>query len=152
MDTRKSIEFLTKNAKETMGLGEESAQKVLETRSGERAAILGLIGNLGGGKTTFLHGFAKGLGIKEKVNSPTFIIMRRYKMQDARYKNFYHLDCYRLNKPREILDLGWKEIIENPKNIVAVEWAGKMKKIMPQETIWLNFEFVNDKTRKIVLK
>ena len=78
--------------------------------------------------------------------------MRRYKMQDARYKNFYHLDCYRLNKPREILDLGWKEIIENPKNIVAVEWAGKMKKIMPQETIWLNFEFVNDKTRKIVLK
>jgi len=152
MDTRKSIEFLTKNAKETMGLGEESAQKVLETRSGERAAVLGLIGNLGGGKTTFLHGFAKGLGIKEKVNSPTFIIMRRYKMQDARYKNFYHLDCYRLNKPREILDLGWKEIIENPKNIVAVEWAGKMKKIMPQETIWLNFEFVNDKTRKIVLK
>src|SRR3989344_5175667 len=147
MDTRKSIEFLTKNAKETMGLGEESAQKVLETRSGERAAVLGLIGNLGGGKTTFLHGFAKGLGIKEKVNSPTFIIMRRYKMQDARYKNFYHLDCYRLNKPREILDLGWKEIIENPKNIVAVEWAGKMKKIMPQETIWLNFEFVNDKTR-----
>ena len=152
MDTRKSIEFLTKNAKETMGLGEESAQKVLETRSGERAAVLGLIGNLGGGKTTFLRGFAKGLGIKEKVNSPTFIIMRRYKMQDARYKNFYHLDCYRLNKPREILDLGWKEIIENPKNIVAVEWAGKMKKIMPQETIWLNFEFVNDKTRKIVLK
>ena len=152
MDTRKSIEFLTKNAKETMGLGEESAQKVLETRSGERAAVLGLIGNLGGGKTTFLHGFAKGLGIKEKVNSPTFIIMRRYKMQDTRYKNFYHLDCYRLNKPREILDLGWKEIIENPKNIVAVEWAGKMKKIMPQETIWLNFEFVNDKTRKIVLK
>lgn len=152
MDTRKSIEFLTKNAKETMGLGEESAQKVLETRSGERAAVLGLIGNLGGGKTTFLRGFAKGLGIKEKVNSPTFIIMRRYKMQDTRYKNFYHLDCYRLNKPREILDLGWKEIIENPKNIVAVEWAGKMKKIMPQETIWLNFEFVNDKTRKIVLK
>ncbi len=100
---------------------------------GRGALILSLEGDLGGGKTTFLQGFAKGLGIKEKILSPTFVIMRKSKIknQKSKFNNFYHIDCYRIQKPKEILDLGWKEIIKNPRNIVAVEWAEKISKILP---------------------
>jgi len=109
---------------------------------------------LGGGKTTFLQGFSKGLGIKQKITSPTFVIMRRYKIQNTGYKiqNFYHIDCYRVEKPKEILDLGFKEIISNPQNIVAVEWVDRIRKIMPKNTIWIKFDFVNKNTRQISIK
>lgn len=137
--------IITQSAGETKKLGEKLAREILRLKSRKKAPVLGLVGDLGGGKTTFLQGFAKGLGIKEKILSPTFIIMRRF-------KNFYHIDCYRVKKPKEILDLGFKEIIANPKNIIAVEWADRVRKIMPQHTIWIKFEFVDNKTRKITLK
>ncbi|PIQ07338.1 MAG: hypothetical protein COW72_00855, partial [Candidatus Nealsonbacteria bacterium CG18_big_fil_WC_8_21_14_2_50_37_10] len=70
-----------------------------------------------------------------------------YKIQ-----NFYHIDCYRVEKPKEILDLGFKEIISNPQNIVAVEWVDRIRKIMPKNTIWIKFDFVNKNTRQISIK
>ncbi len=124
---------------------------------GREALILALEGDLGGGKTTFLQGFAKGLGIKEKILSPTFILMRRHQIPNSKsqtnskFENFYHIDYYRIQKPKEILDLGWKEIIKNPRNIVAVEWAEKISKILPKEATKIKFEFINKKTRKIVI-
>lgn len=138
--------FLTTSPRQTQKLGEKIARGLFkETKSGSGAKVLGLAGGLGGGKTTFLQGFARGLGIKEKILSPTFIIIRRI-------KNFHHVDCYRVKESKELLDLGFKEIISDPGNIVAVEWADRIKKIMPKETIWLGFEFVDDKTRKITIK
>jgi tRNA threonylcarbamoyladenosine biosynthesis protein TsaE len=67
----------------------------------------------------------------------------------CKFANFYHIDCYRISKPKEILELGFKEITSNPKNIVAVEWAEKIKKILPKDAIWVNFEFINKKNRRI---
>ena len=116
-----------------------------------KALIFGLEGDLGGGKTTFLQGFAKGLGIKQRITSPTFIIFRKFKIKDSRFKNFYHIDCYRISKPKEILDLGFKEIISNSKNIVTIEWAERIQKILPRETIIIKFEFIDQKTRKITI-
>lgn len=110
-----------------------------------QAMVLALVGDLGGGKTTFLQGFAKGLGIKEKILSPTFIIVRRI-------KNFYHIDCYRIKKSKELLDLGFKEIIADPKNIIAIEWADRIRKIMPRGTVWIDFKFIDNKTREIVIQ
>jgi len=91
------------------------------------------------------------MGIKQQIVSPTFVIMRRYKIQDTKYKiqKFYHIDCYRIKKPKEILDLGFEEIISDPQNIVAVEWVDKIRRIMPKNTIWIKFEFLNEKIRKI---
>ncbi|GAI22799.1 unnamed protein product, partial [marine sediment metagenome] len=105
-------------------------------------------GDLGGGKTTFLQGFAKGLGIKEKILSPTFIILRKFLIPKSQFLNFFHIDCYRISRPKEILDLGFKEIISNSKNIVTIEWAERIQKILPKETIILKFEFINQKTRR----
>lgn len=135
----------TKSPGQTRKAGFALAKMLLREKPGKRALVLGLAGDLGGGKTTFLQGFAKGLGIKEKVLSPTFIIMRR-----TGY--FYHIDCYRLQEPKELLFLGFKKIVSDPKNIVTVEWADKVKKIMPRDTVWVEFDFIDKNKRKIVIR
>jgi tRNA threonylcarbamoyladenosine biosynthesis protein TsaE len=114
---------------ETQRLAMALAQKILKSKPKKAGFVLALEGELGAGKTTFLQGFAKGLGIKEKILSPTFVIMRRYGIRNTKYGilNFYHIDCYRIQKPKEILDLGVKEIISN-------------------------FEFVDELKRKIVIE
>jgi len=147
------LKYLTANPSQTKKLGEILAKEILKTQPKKIAQILGLEGDLGGGKTTFLQGFAKGLGIKQRILSPTFIIMRKSKIQYpiSNIQYLIHIDCYRIKKPKEILDLGFKEIITNPQNIVAVEWADRIRKIMPKTMIWIRFEFVDKKTRKITL-
>jgi len=65
---------------------------------------------------------------------------------------FYHIDCYRIKKPKEILDLGFKEVISSPKNIVTIEWADRIKKIIPKEAIWINFKFISKNAREIMLQ
>ena len=102
------------------------AKDILAEGNKNSAVVLALSGDLGAGKTTFLQGFARGLGIKEVVNSPTFIVMKRFKIYDLRFKNFYHIDCYRLESEKDLEGLGFKEIISNPKNIVAIEWPEKI--------------------------
>jgi len=142
----------TKSPAQTKKLGELLAKEILQTHIRKEALILGLEGDLGGGKTTFLQGFAKGLGIKEKITSPTFVIIKRFHVLCSMSHDFYHLDCYRIQKPKEILDLGFRKIISNPKNIIVVEWADRVRKIMPKRVIWITFKFVNKNKRKIVIK
>jgi len=148
----------TKNFRETQKLGRKLAREFLGTAHlCNGALVIGLEGDLGGGKTTFVQGFAKGLGIKEKVLSPTFVILKKFKITKAKsitqkFKTFFHIDCYRIQNPKELLDLGFKEIISEPENIVIIEWAERVKKILPKETITLKFEFIDEKVREIVLK
>ncbi|PIR72665.1 MAG: tRNA (adenosine(37)-N6)-threonylcarbamoyltransferase complex ATPase subunit type 1 TsaE [Candidatus Nealsonbacteria bacterium CG10_big_fil_rev_8_21_14_0_10_36_24] len=145
-------EYITSSSAQTKKLGQKLAKDILKKKPEKTAFVIGLEGELGSGKTTFVQGFAKALGIKEKVLSPTFVIIKRFQFNNLtikQFNNFYHLDCYRIKKPRELLDLGFKEIISNPRNIVAVEWADKIKKIMPEDVLWINFEFIDEKKRKI---
>ncbi len=135
-------EYITTSAGQTKKLAEKLAKEILKRPLGKWAVVLGLEGELGAGKTTFLQGFAKGLGIKEKILSPTFVLMKRF-------NNFYHIDCYRLDKPKEILGLGFKEIISNPKNIVAIEWADRIKSILPKDCLIIKFIFLS-KTKRCV--
>lgn len=144
-----SERFSTKSVYQTRKLGKEIARKVSRVKPKMKAVILALRGELGSGKTTFVQGFARGLGIKEKIFSPTFILIRRHTLQDMRYKNFYHIDCYRLKKPKELLGLDFKDIISNPQNIVAVEWAEKVKRTMPRGSIKIKFKFIGKNTRQI---
>jgi len=151
----KKKEILTNSPAQTKKLGENIAKKILKREAKKNQAfIIGLEGELGGGKTTFLQGFAKGLGIKQRITSPTFVIMKKFKIENCKFKieNFYHLDCYRVNKSKEILDLGFKEIISNPRNIVAIEWAERIKKILPKNTLIVRFEFIDETKRKICIR
>jgi tRNA threonylcarbamoyladenosine biosynthesis protein TsaE len=156
------LKFLTSAPQQTKKAGEILAKEILNTTPCKKALVLGLVGDLGGGKTTFIQGLAEGLGIRERVLSPTFVLIKKflisnYQLQPSRRSswgsaNFYHIDCYRIQKSKELLDLGFREIIANPRNVVAVEWADKIRKIMPRGTIWISFEFIDNKTRKIVLE
>jgi tRNA threonylcarbamoyladenosine biosynthesis protein TsaE len=139
-------------------LGEEITELFLK----DKPFVLGLEGELGGGKTTFLKGLAKGFGIKEKILSPTFLIFKKFKIplqkrnsktkRNIRPRFFYHLDCYRIEKEKDLLDLGFQKIIADPDNVIAVEWADKIKKIMPLNTIWIKFRFMNKNKREIVIR
>ena len=157
------MEILTISSKQTKKIGKILAEEILKLPLKNEAFILGLRGELGGGKTTFLQGFAKGLGIKKRILSPTFLIFKKFKIpsvkripsknkKDSKFHSFYHIDCYRIKKERGILNLGFKEIISDSKNIIAVEWADKIKKIMPRNTIWIEFRFMNRNKREIVIK
>jgi tRNA threonylcarbamoyladenosine biosynthesis protein TsaE len=136
------MEHITKSTAETQKLGKRIGA---DLRGG---GILALTGELGSGKTTFVQGLAKGLKIKQRIISPTFIIVRKYR---AKAKNFYHVDLYRLEGDlgSEIENLGLRDIWKDPKNIVVIEWAEKIKKYLPQNTIWIEFENLGGEKRKI---
>ena len=149
--------YTTNNYKQTQRLGEKLARDLSSPRkrgSGSGAIILALHGNLGGGKTTFLQGFAKGLGVKEKILSPTFVMMKhfKFKISNLKFTDFYHIDCYRMNNAKDIIELGFNDIIKNPCNIVAIEWPEKIKKFLPKNLIKIDFKFIDEKTREIKFK
>ena len=158
------MRYLTYSAGQTRKIGEVFAKKIKKIMSSKgRALVIGLKGELGGGKTTFLQGFAKGLKIKEKILSPTFILMRKFsipqgknekskKFLPLKFKYFYHIDCYRIKDSGEILGLGFNKIISDPQNIIAIEWADRVRKILPKNTLMLEFEFINKNTRRIAVK
>ncbi|OGZ46184.1 MAG: tRNA (adenosine(37)-N6)-threonylcarbamoyltransferase complex ATPase subunit type 1 TsaE [Candidatus Ryanbacteria bacterium RIFCSPHIGHO2_02_FULL_48_12] len=118
------------------------------------ALVLALEGDLGGGKTTFTQGFAKGLGIKDKIASPTFVLMKIYKISglNTHFERFVHIDAYRLDHPHELVHLGWRDLARDPHNIILVEWASKVKKLIPKEAVHIQFAFVDKKTRTITVK
>jgi tRNA threonylcarbamoyladenosine biosynthesis protein TsaE len=136
---------VTKSAQETQALGEKIANNL---KGGE---VLALTGELGSGKTTFLQGLAKGLGIKERILSPTFIMMRSYPITDRQspVTNFYHVDLYRVENEKDVEGLGLEEIWSDPRNIVAIEWAEKIKKILPKKRIDIYFKYLKEDEREI---
>ena len=143
---KKIFEILSESPSQTKKIGKILANEFLKT-SAKKALVLGLIGDLGGGKTTLLQGFAVGLGVKEKILSPTFVLIKKF--QIPKFKNFYHIDCYRIQKSKELIDLGLKEIIANSRNIVAFEWADRIKRVLPKDTTILKFTFIDKNKRKI---
>lgn len=132
------MEVITKSARETTEFGRKLGSSL------KGGKILALVGSLGAGKTTFVQGLAEGLGIKAKIISPTFILMRHY-------GNLYHLDLYRLedNVWREVVNLGAPDFWGRQENIFVIEWAEKIKDHLPKETIWINFEQTTEEERKI---
>jgi tRNA threonylcarbamoyladenosine biosynthesis protein TsaE len=139
----------TQNAKETQKLGRILAEEILKTKlKNKKALVLSLEGNLGSGKTTFVQGLAKGLGIKDKITSPTFVILKRYTFGK---RNFYHIDCYRIVNSKDILELGFGEIVSQPENIIVIEWAEKIKNILPRDSFWIKFEHLDKNKRRILI-
>jgi tRNA threonylcarbamoyladenosine biosynthesis protein TsaE len=142
--------MLTHSPKQTQKIAELLIKTILENpRKSPR--IFCLQGDLGAGKTTFIQGAARALKIKNKILSPTFVIMKDFPLL-APFKKFYHIDCYRIEKPKEILNLGFKEIIKNPGNLVFIEWPERIRKIIPKNAVWLEFEVKGKNKRGIKVK
>ena len=99
---------------------------------GENATIVALSGDLGAGKTTLTQSISRELGIHENVISPTFVIMKSYKINTGKHEQLIHIDAYRLNSAKELITLGWQEIISDPKNLVLIEWPERVEEIIPK--------------------
>jgi tRNA threonylcarbamoyladenosine biosynthesis protein TsaE len=133
--------FITTSSSQTKKLGQMLAE---ELHGGE---IICLSGDLGAGKTTFAQGILKGLEIKGPFTSPTFNIIKTYKIN---LLTIYHIDAYRINS-KDLIDLGWKDFAGKPNSIVIMEWAERVKKIIPASAFWISFKWLNDKERELTL-
>lgn len=132
--------YLTYSEEETKKLAQNLAKKF-------KKGVLALTGDLGTGKTTFATGFAKGLGIKEKIISPTFMLIRQHQIPNSD-KLFYHIDLYRI---KDLTQLGLREITSNLDNIILIEWAEKAKHLLPTNTTFINLKVLDKNKREITL-
>lgn len=122
--------------KETRAFAETIAASISENRR-----IFALHGDLGAGKTAFSGFFLRALGVKESVLSPTFVIMKRYPLPSAShpFTSAYHIDCYRLSRAEELDVLGFREAVADPKNIMLIEWADRVRNAIPEGAVWIRF-------------
>lgn len=133
------MESITKSTEETKKLAIELAKKT------KKGSVLALYGDLGSGKTTFTRFFVEALGLKNRVQSPTFVVARKYG-----YIN--HVDLYRLTDEKEAKDIGIEEILTDSDSITLIEWPEIIKNILPEKTIKIYFEYIDENTRKITIK
>lgn len=124
------VVYESASEKETARIAAELARDV------KPGTILCLDGDLGTGKTVFTQGFAKGLGITEPVNSPTFTIMQLY--EQGRLP-LYHFDVYRIANPMEMEEIGYEDYFYG-RGVCLVEWAVLVREIIPEQAIWVRLE------------
>ncbi len=130
----------------TKDLAKKIARKL---RGGD---VLALTGELGGGKTTFIQGLASELGVTKNITSPSFLILKKYKVAGGEFKEFYHIDAYRLKNSCDLAGLGAEEIMADKNSVVAIEWAEKVKELLPKNAIHISFSYLKGNSRQILIK
>lgn len=112
------------------------------------ADIVALIGELGAGKTCLTQGIARGLGVPERyqITSPTFTLINEYQGRLI----LYHLDLYRLKVFQDMEDIGYEEYLFG-EGVSIIEWAEKIRHILPDETIFISFTYLGETQREIVI-
>lgn len=155
------MQFLSKNVEETAEIARDFSAK-LKLKEKE-ATVVGLYGELGSGKTTFMKYLADYFGVRDTIQSPTFVIEKIYDLtssslkvsqslngpspspcegggkRNKTFEKLIHIDAYRIEKGEEMINLGWQEIISDPKNLICVEWPERIAGIMPPH-IMVKFE------------
>lgn len=115
----------------------------------DRATVVALSGDLGAGKTAFVKGVARALGVAEHVTSPTFVIMKIYHLHDQKFKRLVHIDAYRLKGAHHLKVLGWDELLADPKNLIMMEWPEQAGSAIPASAIRVAFRYSGDNEREI---
>ncbi len=135
--------YSTKTAAQTKKLGQKIAKLL---KGGE---VLALIGDLGAGKTTLVKGLAKGLGIKQPITSPTFVLLKIYPVTKHKaIKQLVHVDCYRV-AGIELTKIGLDDYLNRPDCVVAIEWAEKINNL-PRLTKIINFKHAKNNNQRII--
>ena len=146
--------FITTSEEDTQKLGEEFALKL------HPKDVVFLIGELGSGKTTFVKGIAKGLGVQTRIISPTFVFLRTHtvKNQESRIRNqesgirtLYHLDLYRLDNESDIKNLALDDLFTDPEAVTIIEWPEKIENLS-QKKYKILFEHRTKDSRKITIE
>lgn len=143
--------FITTSGEGTQKLGEEFALKL------RPKDIVFLIGELGSGKTTFVKGIARGLGVKTRIISPTFVFLRSHTVRSQEsevrgldIKKLYHLDLYRLDNESDIKNLSLDDLFNDSEAVTIIEWPEKIENL-PQKTYKILFEHRSENSRKITI-
>ena len=134
---------ISKSPTDTQKLASQLAKK-LKLR--KQAIVIALEGELGAGKTVFTKGFAKALGVKQKVTSPTFLLLKTYPIKTGL---LCHIDAYRLRDHRDAKALGLKELLAQIGNIILIEWSDRLKQSLPAKHIRIHIDHISLKERKI---
>lgn len=128
------VKFSVKSANELQYIAERMAKFLFP------GAFLALNGDLGAGKTTFIQGLAKGLGVEKEISSPTFTIIKQY---DDLELPLYHMDVYRIERAEEMEDLGYEEYFYGD-GVTVVEWADNIKELWPDEYLEIRFNYAEE--------
>jgi tRNA threonylcarbamoyladenosine biosynthesis protein TsaE len=124
--------IISKSAAGTRRAARRLLQKILAYPAENAAAVIALEGEFGAGKTILTQFLSRALGVRENVLSPTFVLLKEYPIRKGRFRRFVHIDCYRISSPADILRLEFRGILKDPAAIVVIEWAEKIKDILPR--------------------
>lgn len=133
--------YLSKSEKETEALGAALAKKL------KAGTVVSLRGSLGAGKTVFVKGFARALGIKEAIVSPTFTLVQEYEGE----KKIYHLDLYRIAGEGEFESMGGEDFLYSD-GVTLIEWSEKIDSMLPEDTVYVNLTINKDLSRSIEIR
>jgi len=152
--------FLSNSEKETRNIAKTIFQR-LQNLLNSHCLIFALQGELGAGKTQFAKGLGQVLGIKETINSPTFIFIKEYKIRqfdNLTIRQFFHIDTWRMQNEKDLLSLGFNKMLK-PGNVIAIEWLQKVKPILEKTAknknvclIWVTIEILSETKRRIKYK
>lgn len=135
------MEYITNSAKETETIGEQFGKIVPD------GTVIAMYGDLGAGKTAFVRGLARGMGIDARVSSPTFTIVNEY-LGD---RTLIHFDMYRLGSADELFDIGWEDYLARGA-VCAVEWSENVEEAFFGDEVKLTIMKLSDTTRKITIE
>jgi tRNA threonylcarbamoyladenosine biosynthesis protein TsaE len=134
------MDHVSNSLKETENLAKKFLKEVADVK------LIGLVGDLGSGKTAFVKGLAKYLGVERNITSPTFVIQKIYKGDDCQ---LVHIDAYRLSSKQDLEAVGFDEFLSDRKNIIVVEWPEQVFSKFPVNMRIINFSYVDENKRKI---
>ena len=138
-------DYISNSPEETKSMGKDFSKNLT------KGNIVALYGELGSGKTQFIKGICKGLGVKEIVTSPTFIIINEYTA--SLVENVFHFDLYRIKNKEEVFSLGFEEYMTRD-GIILIEWPELVEDELPKETfkIFMSHSGNSENTRSISMK
>jgi tRNA threonylcarbamoyladenosine biosynthesis protein TsaE len=137
------MEVISHSTEETKNFASELAKK---SKPGN---VFALYGDLGSGKTTFVRYFTEALGSKSRVQSPTFVIVRKYLVDGAKIKRIWHLDLYRVNTKEELRNLDVTDFFSDPEAVTLIEWPEIAEGDLPKKCVNIYFKYINETTRQI---
>jgi len=135
------LRYESRSAEETRQIGEALGKRL---KPGD---VVATIGELGAGKTCFLQGLVRGLGVTETATSPTFVLINQYRGRLP----VYHLDAFRTESLTELLDLGLEEFLYGD-GVTVVEWADKLLPLLPAHAIVVTISGLGDEPREILIQ
>lgn len=142
------MEYLSESAEATKNIAKEFVKTLLEkAKSGP--ILVGLVGDLGAGKTTFMQGVGEFLGVTFPLSSPTFVIQKNYNINVGNFKHLVHIDAYRLEGEKELEALKWEHYSTDTESIIFIEWPANIKSDLNNFSAEIFFDHEDVDKRKI---